>query len=109
MVLFQRSFVQSQPLGYSFNRFLLSNNTLCDILVHQRKAIVCIAEYHVSGNARFLRDYVDHMLGFYHQSLRFIYFNLYRRGVQPADSFVGQVQVPNVFRSHFQSHVDCVV
>ena len=109
MRLLQRPFVQTQALSNSLDCIFLSNDALSELRFDQREPIARVAKDHVAWNARLLGNHFDNVLRFDDHRMRLVDFNFHRRGVEPADRFVGQVQVADVLRRHLERGVDSFI
>ena len=106
MRLLQRTFVQTQALRDGLDSLLLANHALRKLDFSHRKAIARVAKDHVARDSRFLRDNFDDVLRLDDHRVWLVDFNFHCGRVEPANRFIRQVQVANVFRGHLQRGID---
>ena len=87
--------------------FFWPTTRFCSCALDVLEAIGDVAEHHVLGNLRRVRNHRHDVVG--RDLPAAIDFGAHRRGVEPADHLVRQVQVPHVARRHRQRRLDRLV
>ena len=89
------------------DRFVLTDDTLSEAAVDVLEPIADVAEHHVLGNLRGMRDHLDDVVrGDFPAPID---LRPHSRGVEPADDLVGHVEMTLIARRHLQRGLDGLV
>ena len=100
----ERPFVQHQPSRNGGNRLPLTDHAPLQPDIDALEAIGYVAEHHVLGNLRRVRDNRDDVCRPHFPSA--IHLRSHGRGIKPADHLVGEMLMSRIPRRHLEGRLE---